>query len=65
MRVAEIAVEEVGHDLKLLVGEVVLDGKRMEGKPEEMSKQFKEWWMQMLVKEYEAKVLKAVNRKKI
>jgi hypothetical protein len=69
VREAEIAVEEVGHDLELLVGEVVLDGKRMEGKPEEIrqrvSKQFKEWWMQMLVKEYEAKVLKSVIWKEI
>ena len=33
LREAEIAVEEVGHSLSLLEGEVVLDGKRMGGNP--------------------------------
>ncbi len=69
VREAEIAVEEVGHNLNLLVGEVVLDGKQMEGKPQEIrqrvSKQFKEWWMEILVEEYEAKVLKSVIWKEI
>ncbi len=69
VRETEIAMEEVGHSLSLLEGEVILDGKRMEGKPQEIrqrvTQQFKDWRMQMLVKEYEKKVVKSVIWKEI
>ncbi|CAK9252792.1 unnamed protein product [Sphagnum jensenii] len=69
VREAEIAVEEVGHILLFEEGKVVLDGKQLNEEPSKVRKMipqsFKKWWQELLIKEYENKVVKSVIWKEV
>jgi hypothetical protein len=69
VREAEIAVEEVGHILLFEEGKVVLDGKQLNEEPSKVRKMipqsFKKWWRELLIKEYENKVVKSVIWKEV
>ena len=66
---AELAMKEVGHNLSLDAGIVLLDGKLMEGPPSKIRKlipqMFKGWWREMLIREYESKVVQSVIWKEV
>jgi hypothetical protein len=69
VREAELAFEEVGHKLSLEAGSVTLDGSLLKGSPIQIRKRatnsYKNWWKEMLVKEYESTVVKSIIWKEV
>ena len=60
VREAEIAMQEVGHSMELQQGKVVVDGVMIEAKTlrqvrKSIITKYKEWWIEAVTKEYEAK----------
>jgi hypothetical protein len=69
IREAELAVEEVRHQLHIEEGKVFLGEIQLEGKPalirKNLAQLFKKWWNEMLIEEYKAKVVQSVIWKEV
>jgi hypothetical protein len=69
VREAEIAVQELGHALELHPNLVVLDNAVVSGSHKKIHRtvtnQFKEWWVENLVKQYELKVVHSIVWKEL